>query len=256
MAGNGSGVEDGVLAGETAIVTGSGRNIGRAIAKRFAEEGATVVVADVDPAAAEATVNAIRDAGGHATAAEVDVTDRTEVSEMVADAESSHGSIDVLVNNVATTDDTPFLELSTETFRDVLEVNLTGTFICTQEVARSMKETGGGRILNVGSTSAHQSRPTAVAYSTSKNGLLRFTKSTAKALAAHDIRVNALSPTRSGSPVDHERQRTGEPDEDILVGRWGTPDDQAEAALFLVAPRSDFITGVELPVDGGALASR
>lgn len=246
----------GQLSGETAIVTGSGQNIGRAIAERFADEDANVVIADIDGELAASTTEAIVDGGGEATAVTVDVTSRSEVARMVSTVEDAYGSIEILINNVAMTEHTPFMELTSEEFRRVTEVNLLGTFHCTQEVARSMKETGGGRIVNVASTSAHQSRPTAVAYSTCKNGLLRFSKSTAKALAEHDIRVNVLSPTRSGSPVGMEEERTSEPDDDILVGRWGTPEDQANAALFLVSPENDFVDGIELLVDGGALASR
>jgi NAD(P)-dependent dehydrogenase (short-subunit alcohol dehydrogenase family) len=249
-------MQTGELAGETAIVTGSGQNIGRAIAERIADEGANVIIADIDGDLATSTAEEIVDDGGEAMAVTVDVTSRSEVAQMVSTVEDTYGSIEILVNNVAFTEHTPFLELTSEEFQQVTEVNLLGTFQCTQEVARSMKETGGGCIVNVASTSAHMSRPTAIAYSTAKSGLLRFSKTAATALAEHDIRVNVLSPTRSGSPVGMEADRSDEPDDDILVGRWGTPEDQANAALFLVSSESDFVDGVELLVDGSALASR
>ena len=240
------------LEGEVAIVTGSGRNIGRAIAERFAREGAAVVVADVDADRADATVAAIDARGGTATSAVVDVTDEDQVREMVETAETEFGPVDVLVNNVAMNGRGSLLEMPVERFDQVLAVNLRGTFLCTREAAKSMKDSGGGRIVNVASTSAHKGKPNMVAYATSKSGILNFTRSAAKALADHGIRVNTLSPTRTGSHVGHEEPRTDEADEDILVGRWGEPEDQANAALFLVSPESDFVNGTELLVDGGS----
>jgi NAD(P)-dependent dehydrogenase (short-subunit alcohol dehydrogenase family) len=146
------------------------------------------------------------------------------------------------------------MDLSVEEFDQIMDVNLRGPFLCTQEVARSMKGSGGGRIVNIASTSAHRARASAVAYTTSKSGLLNFTRSTAKALAEHDIRVNAVSPTRSGTRLGKEEMRTGEVADDILVGRWGRPEDQANAVLFLVSPESEFVNAAELIVDGGSQA--
>jgi NAD(P)-dependent dehydrogenase (short-subunit alcohol dehydrogenase family) len=118
-----------------------------------------------------------------------------------------------------------------------------------------MIDSGGGRIVNIASaTSAHVGRPDSVAYSTAKSGILNFTRSTAKALAEHDIRVNTLSPSRTGSPVGEDEVRTGPAASDILVRRWGRPQDQADAALYLVSDESSFVTGTELIVDGGSLA--
>jgi len=242
------------LTDDVAIVTGAGRNIGRAIAELFAAEGAKVVVADVDADRATETVERIEADGGAATVAVVDVTDEAQVRAMVETAESTFGPVDVLVNNVAISDRDPFLELSLEAFERVLAVNLRGTFLCTQAAARSMQASGGGRIVNVASTSAHRGRPTATAYATTKAGICNFTRSVAKALAEHDIRVNTLSPTRSGSRVGQDDAREGEVPPDILAGRWGVPEDQARAALFLVDPANGFVTGTELLVDGGASA--
>lgn len=246
--------DGGVLDGDVAIVTGAGRNIGEAIATRFAAEGARVVVADVDEERAAGTVEAIEAEGGEAAVAAVDVTDEAQVREMVATAEDAFGPVDVLVNNVAISDRTGLLELPVEEWDRVLAVNLRGTFLCTREVAKSMRDSGGGRIVNVASTSAHRGRPEAAAYATSKAGILNFTRSAAKALAEHDIRVNTLSPTRSGSRVGEVDERTGPAASDILVGRWGRPTDQANGALFLVSPESGFVNGTELLVDGGSSA--
>lgn len=245
---------DGVLQHDVAIVTGAGRNIGEAIAVRFAAEGARVVVADIDDSRAASTVDRIRADGGVATVIPVDVTDESAVRAMVAATEEAFGAADILVNNVAVSDRTDLLELSVDEWDRVMAVNLRGTFLCTREVARSMRAAGGGRIVNVASTSAHKGRPQATAYATSKAGILNFTRSAAKSLAADDVRVNALSPTRSGSRVGEAERRTGPVADDILVGRWGRPEDQANAALFLVSPESGFVTGTELLVDGGSSA--
>jgi NAD(P)-dependent dehydrogenase (short-subunit alcohol dehydrogenase family) len=245
---------DSVLEDDVAIVTGAGRNIGREIAETFAAEGGAVVVADLDAGRAEETAQAIEDAGGSAVPAAVDVSDEADVVAMVETTEREFGPVDVLVNNAAINDRESLFDLSVETFDQVMAVNLRGPFLCTREVAKSMKDSGGGRIVNVGSTSAHKGRDSGVAYATSKSGVLNFTRSAARALAPFDIRVNTLSPTRTGSRVGADDPRSGPADEDILVGRWGTPADQAQAALFLVSPASEFVNGTELLVDGGSLA--
>ena len=243
-----------VLEGDVAIVTGAGQNIGQEIAETFAREGARVVVADIDADRAASTVESIEAEGGEAVTAVADVSDPDDAAAMVETAEDEFGGLDILVNNVAISDRDHFLDLDVETFDQVMSVNLRGTFLCTQAAARSMKDSGGGRIVNVASTSAHRGRAEASAYATSKSGILNFTRSAAKALADHDIRVNTLSPTRSGSRVGNEEVRSGEVPDDILVGRWGQPEDQATAALFLVNPEHSFVNGTEIMVDGGSSA--
>lgn len=245
---------DGVLDGDVAIVTGAGQNIGQEMAELFASEGAKLVVVDIDEGRAASTVETIEADGGEAVAAVTDVSDPDDVDAMVETAEEAFGQVDILVNNVAISDRDHFLDLDVETFDQIMAVNLRGTFLCTQAAARSMTESGGGRIVNVASTSAHKGRAEASAYATSKSGILNFTRSAAKALAEHDIRVNTLSPTRSGSRVGNEEVRSGDVADDILVGRWGRPEDQANGALFLVNPENSFVNGTELMVDGGASA--
>lgn len=243
------------LRDDVAIVTGAGRNIGKAIARTFAREGARVVVADLDEGRAEQVAAEIEADGGRSTPVAVDVSDEAQVESLVADAEHRFGPVDILVNNAAVNERSGLFDLTVEEFDRVMAVNLRGTFLCTREAARSMIDAGGGRIVNVASaTSAHVGRPSAVAYATSKCGLLNFTRSAAKALAKHDIRVNTLSPSRTGSPVGEDESRTGPAAEDILVGRWGAPQDQADAALYLVSDESGFVNGTELRVDGGSLA--
>lgn len=257
----GSEVGDGVmpaherLADDIAIVTGAGRNIGKAIATTFAREGAAVVVADLDEQRATAVAAGIEAADGRAMPYPVDVADEAQVETLVAATEDRFGPVDILVNNAAVTERAGLFDLSVEEFDRVMAVNLRGVFLCTREAATSMIDAGGGRIVNVSSaTSGHVGRPDAIAYATAKSGIFNFTRSAAKALAEHDIRVNTLSPTRSGSPVGEAETRSGPAAADILVGRWGRPEDQANAALYLVSDESSFVTGTELRVDGGSLA--
>ena len=240
------------LKGDIAVITGAGRNIGRKTAELFAREGAKVAVVDVDEERASGTVELIKKAGGEAISVITDVTDENQVKQMVESVENEWGPISVLVNNVAISDHDGLFDLSVETFDRIFAVNVRGAFLCTREVARSMKSGGGGRIVNVSSTSAHRSRTDAPAYAASKAAIVNFSRSMARILAP-EIRVNTLSPTRTGSPVGEEEERSGKVVDAILVGRWGRPEDQANAALFLVDPENGFITGSELAVDGGSL---
>lgn len=255
------------LSGEVAVVTGAGRNIGRAIAELFAAEGASVVVADLHRGRAEEAVAAIEAAGNEATAVAADVADEAAVAELVETAVATYGGLDVLVNNAGTMDRADLLELPVDEFDRVLDVVLRGAFLCTREAARVMGETGGGRIVNLGSTSAHTGRPRAVAYATAKAGILNFTRAAARALAPHGVRVNAVSPTRTGSRTLHvsaagedaasgitDADRVEAIEEDIPLDRIGAPADPARAALFLVSPAASFVTGTELVVDGGRTA--
>ncbi|WP_129113820.1 SDR family NAD(P)-dependent oxidoreductase [Halegenticoccus tardaugens] len=245
----------GLLDGDVAIVTGAGRNIGRAIAATFATEGAKVVVVDLNEERAHQTAEILRGDDAEAMAVTADVSSEADAEAMVEVAEEEFGGVDVLVNNAAVTERTDFFDLSVEEFERTLRVNLLGTFLCTRAAAASMRYSSGGRIVNFASTSAHVARPNAAAYASSKSGVLSFTKTAANALAEHGIRVNAISPTRTGSRVGNNERRSGDPDADILVGRWGRPEDQANAALFLASPMSAFVNGTELVVDGGAQAS-
>jgi NAD(P)-dependent dehydrogenase (short-subunit alcohol dehydrogenase family) len=243
------------LESDVAIVTGAGRNIGRDIAVTFASEGASVVVADLDAERAEETVAAIEADGRTAVPAVVDVSIEADVVAMVETAEDAFGPVDVLVNNVAINDRETLLDLSVDTWNQVMAVNLRGPFLCTREVAKSMRDADGGRIVNVGSTSAHKGRSSGVAYATSKSGLLNFTRSAARSLAEHGIRVNAVCPGATltdlvrGASTEEGRERTRR---GIPLGRWAQPEDQADAVAYLASPDADFVTGTVLEVDGGA----
>ncbi len=246
------------LDGRVAVVSGAGPNIGRQIATTLAENGAKVVCLDRRPDAAQATADALAERGFEALPVEADITDQEQVDRAVELAVQSYGSVDILVNNAAITHRAGLLDADVESWRKVVDVILTGTFLCTQRVARQMIEQGrGGAIVNISSTSGHRGKSGAIAYQTAKAGILNFTRGAAMELAPHGIRVNSVTPTQTGTPVGGGRARSDdETPSSIPRGRWGRPNDQAQAVLFLVSDNADFIVGADIPVDGGNLAQR
>ena len=248
-----------MLDGRVAIVSGAGPNIGREIAGTLAGDGAKVVCADVRIEAAEATARELVDRGFEAIAVAADITDEAAMEGLVARTVEEYGRIDILVNNAAITSSAGLLDESLAGYRRVVDVILAGTFNCTQHVAKRMVEQGdGGAIVNIASTSGHRGKAGAVAYQTAKAGILNFTRAAAVELAPHHIRVNSVTPTQTGTPVGGRApaRDDGAPPKSIPLGRWGRPTDQAQAVLFLVSDNASFITGADLPVDGGNLAAR
>ncbi|MDH3688547.1 MAG: SDR family oxidoreductase [Gammaproteobacteria bacterium] len=247
-----------MLEGKVAVVSGAGPNIGREIAGTLASSGANVVCLDVRGETAEATAREVVDRGHDAIAVEGDITRPEDMDNLVAQALSAYGHIDILVNNAAITNSAGLLDESLETFRRVVDVILTGTFNCTQHMAKQMVRQGsGGAIVNIASTSGHRGKSGAIAYQSAKAAILNFTRACAVELAPHNIRVNSVTPFQTGMPVGRKPMRDdGQPPKSVPRGRWGKPKDQAQAVLFLVSDNADFITGVDLPVDGGNLAMR
>ena len=249
-----------LLEGKTALVSGVGPNIGAVIAATLADNGAHVACLDASLDHAQAAAKRITDADGHAIALAADITDSAQVERVVQTAVDAFGRIDILVNDAAISDHNVFLDADVDTFRRVLDVILTGTFIVSQQAARRMVAQGhGGAIVNIVSTSGHRGEPGRVAYGTAKAGLLNLTRTMALQLAQYDIRVNSVTPTQTGTPVGQPAGRSrddGPPPQGIPLGRWGQPNDHAQAALFLVSPNASFITGIDVPVDGGTLAGR
>jgi len=239
------------LEGQVAVVTGAGRGIGKAIALRFAAEGARVGVLDVDAASAAETAKEI---GGAAFTLTVDVSD----PDAVAGAFGGLDRLDVLVNNAGVETRAPFLEITPDEWRRQIEVNLSGTFYCTQAGARVMSAGAYGRIVNVSSVAGLIGPIDLAAYGAAKAGIVGLTRAAALDLADFGITVNAIAP----GPIETElmlgvwsAEALRERPQHGAIARFGTVEEIAHAALFLASPESGFITGVTISVDGGAVAA-
>jgi NAD(P)-dependent dehydrogenase (short-subunit alcohol dehydrogenase family) len=244
------------LFGQVAIITGAGRNIGKAMAKLFASEGAKIVVAEMHEGRGQAAVDEINKEGYEAMLVLGDVSKTTDVQSMVQKVVAKFGGIDILVNNAALTDHANIFDSTEEEFDKVIAVSLKGPYLVTKYVAEQMVKQGrGGKILNFGSTSGMIGRQDGIAYAAAKAGVINMTRAMAVQLAPHKIRVNCVVPNRSGSPVGYDDDVAGNRTFQNLAGRLGTADDQAKAALFLVSDDADFIYGHPLVVDGGVMAT-
>ncbi len=242
------------LEDKVAIVTGAGRNIGEAIANRLADEGAKIAVVDLDGARAQAVADGIVAAGGAAMGLVADVADEDAVKGLIADTVAALGRIDILVNNVAISDNKHILEITKEEWDRVMAVTLGAPFLMGKYCAQQMVAQGsGGNIVNIASTSGWRGRPRALAYTAAKGGVINLTRSMAVQLASHGIRVNSISPNKIGSPVGKEEFDSTRPVKN-LAGRPGAPEDMAAAVLFLVSDDSKFVWGENLFVDGGVMA--
>jgi NAD(P)-dependent dehydrogenase (short-subunit alcohol dehydrogenase family) len=244
------------LKDQVALITGAGRNIGKAMAKLFASEGAKIVVAEMHEGRGQAVVDEINKSGGQAALVLGDVSKSADVQRMVKDAVAKFGGIDILVNNAALTDHANIFDSTEEEFDKVIAVSLKGPYLVTKYVAVQMKNQGrGGKVLNFGSTSGLVGRFDGIAYAAAKAGVINMTRAMAVQLAEYGIRVNCIVPNRSGSPVGYDDDVAGSRTFQNLAGRLGTADDQAKAALFLVSDDSSFIIGHPLIVDGGVMAT-
>ena len=242
------------LTGKVAVVTGSGRNIGRAIALGLAEDGASIVVnARSNKAEADAVVRDIEKAGGQAIAVLADVADVAAVARMIDAAVKRFGRIDILVNNAAVRREKAFDEMTLTDWREVMAATLDSLFICTQAAMPQIKKSGTGRIVNIGGLSAHSGSKDRVHVTTAKAGLIGFTRGLAHDVAAAGITVNAVIPGLIDTPRDashalpshHRVNKT-------LTGRMGTPDELAAAVRYLCGPGGGHVTGQTLHVNGGA----
>ena len=240
------------LQGKTAIVTGASRGIGKATALALATVGARVVVNYARSSnAAEAVVKTIVDGGGDAIALQADVSQPEAVDNLIKETLAKYGSIDVLVNNAGITQDTLLMRMKLEQWQAVIDLNLTGVFLCTKAVTKTMLKQRSGRIINIASVAGQMGNPGQANYSAAKAGVIGFTKTVAKELASRGVTVNAVAPGFIETDMTHDLKA-----DDILkfipLGRYGKPEEIAGMIRFLAAdPAAAYITGQVFNVDGG-----
>jgi 3-oxoacyl-[acyl-carrier protein] reductase len=244
------------LENRVALVTGGSRSIGRAIALAFAREGADVAVNyTAHPEAAEAVVAEIERLGRSVLAVQADVSSREQVEAMVERVMEAFGRIDILVNNAGILQRTPLLEITEDEWDRTIDINLKGTFLCSQVVARRMAEQARGVIVNLSSAGARRATPNLAHYNTSKGAITTLTQQLALELAPFGIRANAIAPGMVETDLNRDdladpafrAQRVAK----IPLGIIGTPDDVAAAAVFLASDDSRLMTGAVLALDGG-----
>lgn len=248
------------LGGRVAVITGGGHGIGKAYARRLAEEGAAVVIAEIDSQAAESTAKELTDDGFSALGIATDVSDEQSLHDMVERALATLGRIDILVNNAAVfatipISRLPFDQIDPKEWDRVMEVNVKGTWFACRAVVPAMKRQGGGKIINIASSIVYKGVGGRIHYVTSKAAILGFTRTLARDLGDHNITVNCVAP---GSTLSEERAS-----QDIIkyresaaqgraLKRVQTPQDVVGAVAFFASHDSDFISGQTLIVDGGA----
>jgi len=235
---------------KTVIVTGAGNGIGKGVALLYAKNGANVVIADIDEAAGTSTAALIKEQGGQAIFAFTDVRREADIVRLMQVAYQTYGRIDILINNAGRGLFKSPYDLSVDEWDDLLNTNLRSVFLASREAARYMRRNKeGGSIVNIASTRAIMSEPNSEAYAASKGGIVALTHALAASFSKDRITVNCISPgwIETGDyaqlrPIDHEQH---------LAGRVGKPEDIARACLFLTSKENDFITGINLVIDGG-----
>lgn len=235
---------------KTVVITGAGNGIGKGIALSYGEKGANVVLADIDEKAGRQTATSIKEQGGEALFVQTDVRVEADIIRLMEAANQTYGQIDILINNAGKALFKSFYDLSIEEWDDVIHTNLRSVFLGSREAAKYMRHNkDGGSIVNIASTRAIMSEPNSESYAATKGGIVAITHALAASLSEDRITVNAISPgwIETGdyaklSQMDHEQH---------LSKRVGKPDDIARACLYLTAKENDFVTGINLVVDGG-----
>ncbi|MSQ24324.1 MAG: SDR family oxidoreductase [Chloroflexi bacterium] len=239
------------LQDKVAVITGGGRNIGAGISHLFSQNGAKLAIFDLDLGRATAQAEALREDGAEAIGIAGSVTRTPDIQNMVERVVNEWGHIDILVNCAAISDRQGILDLPDETWREVLEVTLTGPFLCSKYVAQQMVKQGtGGAIVNFSSTSAYGGGNRRIAYNAAKGGIISLTQSMAAQLAPHGIRVNAIAPGPTGDQVGGAILASDRGAHNLL-NQHTMPEDQARVVLFLVSDESRHIIGQTIRVDAG-----
>ena len=252
--------------GKVAVVTGAANGIGRATAIAFGNEGAAVVVVDVDESGARTTAEEITSSGGKAVFVKADVSSAAEVKRIPEGAKGAFGGVDILHNNAGIQHYGTAVTTSEEEWDRVLGINLTSMFLCSKYCIPEMQKRGGGAIINTSSVQGIANQPNVAPYAVSKAGILALTRSMAVDFAASNIRVNAVCPGSTETPLlrfaASENATSAESEDDLVrkwgslhpIGRVGKPEEVAQVVLFLASTRSSFVTGAHILVDGGLMA--
>jgi len=247
------------LKGRTALVTGSSRGLGRAIAEGMAKAGARIVVNGTDPARVETAVGELRAAGFAAEGAAFDVTDEAAIVKAFEGFDRSGIEIDILVNNAGIQMRKPLVEFSGADWRKVIETNLTSAFIIGREAAKRMLQRKRGKIVNIASLASELARPTVGPYTAAKGGIKTLTKSMAVEWAASGIQANAIGPGYMLTDMNQALMSNADFNNWLMSRipskRWGKPDELVGAAIFLASSASDYVNGQTIYVDGGMLAA-
>jgi len=244
------------LKGRVAIVTGGNGGIGLGMARGLAQAGAAIAVVGRNLEKSNAAAAELGKLGVKTDVLEVDVTNESACRKMIDDTVARFGRLDILINNAGINIRKTPQELTLAEWRQVIDVNLTSIFVCSQAAYPAMQKAGGGKIINIGSMMSIFAAPFAPAYAASKGGVVQLTKSLATAWAKDNIQVNAVLPGWIDTALTQRaRQEVSGLNSLVLMRtpakRWGVPDDLAGVAVFLAAPASDFVTGASIPVDGG-----
>ncbi len=247
------------LQGKIALITGASYGIGMAIAKAFAEAGATIVFNDIRSSLVENGLAEYKRCGVNAHGYVCDVTSEEQVNLMVSRINKEVGVIDILVNNAGIIKRIPAVDMTAAEYRQVIDIDLVGPFIVSKAVAPGMIAKKAGKIINICSMMSELGRETVSAYASAKGGLKMLTKNLASEWGGFNIQVNGLGPGYIATPQTAPLRTTGHPFNDFIIsktpaGRWGTPEDLEGPAVFLASGASDFVNGHILYVDGGILA--